>query len=138
MSIRPKQRKGEVNTAPKDTRKITGGFGEGLALKYLRARGYSIVEKNFRTPFGEIDIIAERDGCVIFLEVKTRISDHFGPPLSAITQTKKRKVIRNCLYYMKYKKILWGPCRIDVMGIKLDHELRIERMQYIKNAIELN
>jgi len=127
-----------VNTASKDTRKITGGFGEELALKYLRARGYSIVEKNFRTPFGEIDIIAERDGCVIFLEVKTRISGRFGPPLSAITRAKKQRIIKNCLYYMKSRKILWGPCRIDVIGIKLDHELRIERVQYIKNAIDLD
>jgi putative endonuclease len=121
-----------------DTRKLTGMFGEEVARKYLRSRGYSIIEKNFRTPFGEIDLIAERDGCVVFLEVKTRISDHFGPPLSAITPMKKKRVIKNCQYYLALKKILWGPCRIDVMGIKLDKDLRIEVIRYIKNAIEVN
>lgn len=127
-----------METKPKDTRKITGGFGEDLAERYLRARGYSVLEKNFRTPFGEIDLIAERDGCVVFLEVKTRISERFGPPLSAITWEKKKKVIKNCQYYLKAKKILWGPCRIDVMGIKLDNSFRVEIIKYIKNAIELN
>ena len=127
-----------MKAVPKDTRKTTGGFGEEVAAKYLRSRNYSIIEKNFRTPFGEIDLIAERDGCVVFLEVKTRISDHFGPPLSAITWAKKKRIIRNCQYYLKLKKILWGPCRIDVMGIKLDREFRIELIQYVKNAIELD
>ena len=122
----------------KDTRKLTGGFGEAVAEKYLKARGYSVIEKNFRTPFGEIDLIAERDGCVVFLEVKTRISERFGPPLSAITWQKKKKVMKNCQYYLKIKNMLWGPCRIDAMGIKLDRSYRIELMQYVKNAIELS
>ena len=119
-------------------KKLTGGFGEEVAAKYLKSRGYSIMERNFRTPFGEIDIIAERDGCVVFLEVKTRISDHFGPPLEAITWAKKRKIIQNCQYYLKCKKILWGPCRIDAMGIKLDGDRRVELIRYVKNAIEIN
>jgi putative endonuclease len=121
----------------KDTRSATGGFGEEVAEKYMKAKGYSVIEKNFRTPFGEIDLIAERDGCVVFLEVKTRISERFGPPLSAVTWEKKKRVIRNCQYYLKTKKILWGPCRIDVMGIKLDSLLRVEVIKYVKNAIEV-
>ena len=121
----------------KDKRKLTGGFGEDLAARYMEARGYSVIEKNFRTPFGEIDIIAERDGCVVFLEVKTRISERFGPPLSAVTRKKRIKVINNCQYYLKTRKILWGPCRIDVMGIKLDRSLRVEVIKHVKNAIEL-
>ncbi|HPN73032.1 MAG TPA: YraN family protein [Candidatus Omnitrophota bacterium] len=122
----------------KDKRKITGGLGEDLAEKYLRARGYSVIEKNFRTPFGEIDLIAERDGCLVFLEVKTRLSERFGPPLSAVTWEKKKRIVKNCQYYLKTRKLLWGPCRIDVMGIKLDRFLRIEVLKYVKNAIEIN
>jgi len=121
---------------PENTRKITGGFGEEIALRYMKARGYSVIEKNFRTPFGEIDLIVERDGCVVFLEVKTRISERFGPPLSAVTWKKKKRVIKNCQYYLKSRKILWGPCRIDVMGIKLDRSFRVEIIRYVKNTVE--
>lgn len=122
---------------PVDTRKYTGRLGEEEAAKYMKARGYSIIEKNFRTPFGEIDLIAERDGCLVFLEVKTRISERFGSPVSAITWAKKKKVIRNCQYYLARRKMLWGPCRIDVIGIKLNTDLRIELIRHIKNAIGL-
>ncbi len=111
-------------------------LGEEVAAKFLISRGYSIMEKNFRTPFGEIDLIAERDGCVVFLEVKTRICGRFGPPLSAITREKKRRIVKNCMYYLKMKKILWGPCRIDAMGIKLDSSMRVETIRYVKNAVE--
>lgn len=126
-----------MNNVRVDTRKHTGAFGEKVAGKYLSSKGYKVIERNFRTPFGEIDLIAERDGCVVFLEVKTRISGRFGPPLGAITAEKKKRIIKNCQYYLKAKKILWGPCRIDVMGIKLDRDLRIEVIRYVKNAIEL-
>ena len=115
----------------------TGRLGETIAAKYLRSRGFSVMEKNFRTPFGEIDIIARRDGCVSFVEVKTRGSDAFGPPLSSITEVKKRHIIKNCLYYMKLRNLCESPCRIDAIGIKLDAAGRIETLQYVRNAIEM-
>jgi putative endonuclease len=119
------------------TRQLTGRLGETIAEKYLRSRGFSILEKNFRTPFGEIDIIARRDGCVSFLEVKTRTSYSFGPPLSSITETKKKHIIRNCQYYLKLRGLCESPCRIDAIGIKLDTKGRIETLQYVENAIEI-
>jgi putative endonuclease len=119
------------------TRQSTARLGEEIAGQYLLSRGFSILEKNFRTPFGEIDIIACRDGCLSFAEVKTRTSEAFGPPLSSITETKKRHIIKNCQYYLKLRGLCESPCRIDCIGIKLSPSGRLETLRYVKNAVEL-
>ena len=75
-----------------------GKWGEAVAMEYLRTKGYAILENNFRTPFGEIDIIASVEGLIVFVEVKTRTSRTFGLPEEALTY-RKLKHMRSCAEY---------------------------------------
>jgi len=118
------------------TDRETGLLGETIAAKFLRSRGYLIIETNFFTPFGEIDLVAKKDGYTIFIEVKTRISDQFGSPLLSITRSKKRSIIKNSLCYMKRNGLIENPCRIDVISIILNDNGELKTLEHIKNAIE--
>lgn len=72
--------------------------------KYLLDRGYKILEKNYRCPLGEIDVVAEKDKRLVFLEIKTRTSGRFGLPQEAVTALKQRKLLRLAEWYLKDKK----------------------------------
>ena len=83
------------------TRKL-GLYGEDLACKYLQAKGYVILERNFRCRrFGEIDIVASKAGVLSFIEVKTRASLRYGMPAEAVTLAKQRKIYRVAQYYLQ-------------------------------------
>jgi len=73
-----------------NSRQIFGKDSESLAVKYLKKQRYKILEKNYRTPVGEIDIIAKHKGVIVFVEVKARRSDRFGDPKGAVTYKKQR------------------------------------------------
>ena len=78
-----------------------GRYGEDLACKYLQAKGYKILKRNFRCRrFGEIDIVASKAGVLSFIEVKTRCSSRYGKPAEAVTLTKQRKIYRVAQYYL--------------------------------------
>lgn len=93
-----------------------GSSGEAQAVKYLKRAGYKILKRNFKNPFGEIDIIAERDGVTAFIEVKTRLSDLFGAPSEAVTEARKRRYISGARYYFCNREI---DCtvRFDIIEI---------------------
>jgi putative endonuclease len=71
-----------------------GRDGESVALMFLKKKGYRILEKNFRTKVGEIDIIAEQDGTIVFIEVKARANHEFGHPFNALAPAKQGKIIQ--------------------------------------------
>lgn len=76
-----------------------GKKGERKARRYLWFRGWKILEKNYKNPFGEVDIIAKKKGVIAFIEVKTRLSDIFGLPNEAVTENRKRRYIMAAKYY---------------------------------------
>ena len=79
-----------------------GRYGEDLACKYLRAKGYKILKRNFRCRrFGEIDIVASKAEVLSFIEVKTRASLRYGMPAEAVTLAKQRKIYRVAQYYLQ-------------------------------------
>jgi len=99
-------------------RKINlGKTGEEIATTYLRERGLQIVARNFRDKFGEIDIIARDRGTYVFVEVKTRRSNHFGTPEEAVTTQKQRQVIRVAQSYLAKHQLFDVPTRFDVVAI---------------------
>jgi putative endonuclease len=102
---------------PNDSRKEEGKKGEERALVALKKDGYRIIEKNYRNPLGEIDIIAEEDGYLVFVEVKKRNTPKFGSPLSAVDRNKKRHIIRSAMYYLKDNRCFDKKVRFDVVGI---------------------
>lgn len=117
------------------TRQQTGKLGERIAKIFLIRRGFSILAKNFSTPFGEIDLVAEQNGYIVFFEVKTRTSERFGPPVSAITRIKQKHILKNCQYYRKRYRLYNRPCRIDVIAISLDMYGKLQVLRHVKNAI---
>jgi putative endonuclease len=96
--------------------RLLGNKGEDLAARYLRKRGYRILKRNYRSPLGEIDIIAEDRGTLVFVEVKTRAGDSFGRPLEAVGPRKQRKILDTALHYLSRLKEQ-PPARFDIVSI---------------------
>ncbi len=117
--------------------KMIGIRGERAAEKYLRSNGYSIINRNVFTPFGEIDLVVIDGNFLVFVEVKTRTSTKYGCPLSAIDALKKKHITKNCRFYLTKYKLWEHPARIDAIGIELDDRLKLKKLEHIKNAIEL-
>ena len=97
----------------------TARFGEEIACKFLKGKGYSIVEKNFRKGFGELDIVAIYKNTLIFAEVKTRTTTLFGGAKEAITSYKLSKLIKTAKYYKMTHSNLPEAMRIDAVLISL-------------------
>ncbi|MCM8804856.1 MAG: YraN family protein [Candidatus Omnitrophica bacterium] len=103
-----------------------GKIGEEKAIKFLKNNGYEIIERNYKTKIGEIDIIARKKREIIFIEVKTRSSDNFGMPEEAVNEKKLKKIEKVGNIYLKRKK-LDLPYRFEVLSIiKEGKDLKIE------------
>lgn len=114
-------------------RKSLGEQGEKTALRFLRRKKYQILERNFSSPLGEIDIIGKKEGTIRFIEVKTRSSSDYGPPETAVTQQKQNKLRKVALSYLKMKK-LEENCRFDVVSILTNSEGNIKNIELIEDA----
>lgn len=112
--------------------KNPGKYGEDLAVKFLQDQGYKILARNFRSHFGEIDIIGLDGGILVFIEVKTRWNEAFGLPEEAITPRKIRSIARTGDYYKLLNPQLPGSLRIDAVVIEID-EQKLKRIELIKN-----
>ena len=99
------------------TKKEIGAEGEDLAVKTLKKSGYRIIQKNYRTRFGEIDIVAEDKDCLVFVEVKRRSTGAYGTSFDAVGNRKKAHIIRTAQYYLKEFKCEDRKTRFDVVGI---------------------
>ena len=119
-------------------RKLTGASGERIASGFLRKLGYRILESNFRTPFGEIDIVARLRRVIVFVEVKSRTTSSFGPPYLSVTKIKERHIIKNALFYLKRRRIINAYWRIDIVSVKLNYDRKLESIELIENAVEDN
>jgi len=100
-----------------DPRQQLGKHGESVAIKHLKKNGYRILERNYRSDLGEIDIIARDKDTLVFIEVKTRKSHRFGDPKSAITPKKQRKISMVALGYLKATRQEGARARFDVVAI---------------------
>ena len=109
----------------------TGSEYEGLAAKWLEGHGYQIVERNYRCRQGEIDLIAEKDGYLVFVEVKYRRDDKMGNPKEAVNRKKQKKISMTASYYlMRECGRMDIPCRFDVAAVLG------EQIEVVKNAFE--
>lgn len=99
-------------------RKELGHLGEQAAARYLEERGYQILERNHRTPFGELDLIARFQRQLVFVEVKTRRGKGFGSPAEAITRKKQQRLRRAGSVYSQDAG--WrGPLRFDAVEVRM-------------------
>jgi putative endonuclease len=116
--------------------KELGKKGEEKALRFLKKRGYRIIEKNYVCKMGEMDIIARDKDTLVFIEVKTRTSTEFGPPQLAVNLSKQRQLSKVALNYLKEKHLEDPKARFDVVAILL--EQKKEEIELIKDAFDLN
>ncbi len=100
-----------------DDRRRFAAFCEDLAEDHLRRRGYEILARNFRSRFGEIDIIARLRGELVFVEVKGKRSREYGAPAEMVGPKKTDRLIRTALCYMGSGRGRKGACRFDVLAV---------------------
>jgi putative endonuclease len=116
--------------------KLLGIIGEVIASDFLKQKGYRILENNYTTPFGEVDIIAKDGDYTVFIEVKTRATASLGPPSLSITWAKEKSIIKNALCYLKKFGLVYSYWRIDVVSVKLGEDHKVEHIELIRNAVE--
>ncbi|ERJ92864.1 TIGR00252 family protein [Selenomonas sp. oral taxon 892 str. F0426] len=97
--------------------KILGDQGESYAAQYLLRKGYRILTRNYRTKVGEIDIIADDHGTLVFIEVKTRSSLRYGTPAEAVHYRKQQKIIQTAYWYLRMNHMENSFCRFDILEI---------------------
>lgn len=112
-----------------------GNNGESIAARHLKKKGYRILEQNYRTSLGEIDIIAADRDTIVFVEVKARQSNRFGNPKWAVTPRKQRKISMVALHYLKSTKQDQVKARFDVVSISVSGGT--PGIELVKNAFEL-
>lgn len=102
----------------KTPRQALGRWGETLAADFLVQKGYSILERNVRTPYGELDLVARQGKVLVFVEVKTRSSRAFGLPEEAVTSRKQAHLLAAAQHYLQDHPALEGDWRVDVIAIE--------------------
>ena len=117
-----------MQNSPQDFRKkVLGRNAEELTAKYLKKQGYKVLERNYKTPYGEADIVAFKDGTYCFVEVKARESDAFGLPTEAVDARKRERYRKIAAYFCMTKKTE-VPIRFDISSV-FEGEL-----EYFENA----
>ena len=96
---------------------MTGKRGEEVACEALERRGHTILARRYRTRFGEIDIVSENAGTIVFTEVKARRTNRYGTAAEQIPVWKQRRIAAMALDYLAYSRRLNDPCRFDVVAI---------------------
>ncbi|MDD5953113.1 MAG: YraN family protein [Oscillospiraceae bacterium] len=116
----------------------SGKLGEGYTADFLRRKGCTILERNYHSRYGEIDIIAQRGQYILFVEVKTRREGSMVDPLEAVTKEKRRRIIQTSLCYLEaHPEFALLSCRFDVAGLTTSRDgSRIKRLRYVINAFE--
>ena len=105
-----------------DRRQSLGELGETLACEELRRRGYAILERRYRTRYGEIDIVARHGDVLVFVEVKARVGEAFGSGAEAVTGFKQRRVARMAADFLTRRRLQDRPCRFAVVSVAVGGE----------------
>lgn len=131
-------RKLQTNPSPKQNNLSTGSHGEDIAVKYLTHKGYRIIDRNFRAPYGEIDIVATRPtGVLSFIEVKCRMGDRLGKPYELVTSEKRRRLSKVIQLYLLKNKLMQSKLAFEVISIILKIDRTVEKIQHFEN-VEMN
>lgn len=128
------------NSSDKNTAVSIGQKGEETAVKILKKQGYKIIERNFRTKMGEIDIIAMDGEYTCFVEVRLRKNNDYGSPADTIDARKRRRIMNTAKYYAQKKRIYDSPMRFDAVLINADsfgEELSNINVEVIRDAFRL-
>lgn len=114
--------------------KDIGSYGEDLAFDYLNKINYKFLIRNFRTRNGEIDLIFKDSDIIVFIEVKSRYSYHFGLPCESVTYFKQKQIFNISKYYLYKYKLVNYNCRYDVIEIYFNNNDNTYFIEHIKDA----
>jgi putative endonuclease len=128
------RKKGACNPI-RGARQGLGRTGERLAADKLISCGYHILERNFRCRYGEIDLVAEDEHDLVFVEVKTRRGDAYGRPEEAVTPRKQRKIIEVAGYYLDLHECWERSWRVDVVAVQLSAGGKLEEIRHYQHAL---
>ena len=120
-----------------DARRRLGARGEQLAARHLKSSGYTILERNYRSSSGEIDIVAEKDRVLVFVEVRTKRTTAFGSPEESITARKRATLEAVAIEYLQEHESIDTDWRIDVVAIRMPGGDGRPKVHVIENAVEL-
>ena len=113
-----------------------GKFGEDIAIKYLENHGYKILERNYRKPWGEIDVVAQQSDELVFVEVKTQNQGFEWRPEENVTRHKKRQLSKIINTYLKEHRVYSEiDFRVDVLGIIINDKTETAQVEHIQNII---
>lgn len=115
-------------------RKDLGALGEQLGVTYLQEHGFLVIDRNFTTHWGELDLIAKKDKCVYFVEVKTKIGDKKGKPYEAVTYRKLQNLKRSINMYLLKNDYKTYKLSICVLSIELNPDKSVKEMKFFENV----
>lgn len=98
-------------------KRFVGSGGEAVAAGYMKKLGHKVLARNFRCPAGEIDLVCEKKRKIVFVEVKSRTSKDFGEPEEAVTEAKKRKILKVAEWYLAENCLEGREVRLDVISV---------------------
>ncbi len=127
MSARPRRRTPQQKL---------GAAIEALVAQHLQARGYALLARNWRCPHGELDLVAQRDDTITFIEVRARRSEAFGAPEESLTPRKRAALIAAAQAFLEAHALSERAWQIDLVAVTLDARGRIVRMEHIPCAVE--
>jgi TIGR00252 family protein len=112
--------------------RLKGRSGEEIAAEYLKKHGYEILDKNFTTEIGEIDIVAAHGGYIVFVEVKARLNDKYGFAADSVDYHKRKKINQVASQYIKKFRLFDCAVRFDVIEVYTEDR----RVEHIINAFD--
>lgn len=113
-----------------------GNAGEREAARFLRRLGYRVIARRYRTPLGELDLVARDGKCIVFVEVKTRRSSEAGQPFEAVDRRKQQQLTKLALAFLKRRGWLEQPARFDVISIVWPEAANAPEITHYRNAFE--
>ena len=116
------------------TRIGLGKRGEQLAAEFYIREGYRILEQNFRSPIGEVDLIVEKSGLLVFVEVKSRSSELFGEGYEAVNKAKQARLRRLATLYLRQTRLSYSGIRFDVVSLLITREGELIKLKHFSAA----
>lgn len=117
-------------------RRQVGLAGEEAARFYLEKQGYKVIERNYRCPLGELDLIALDERTTVIIEIRAKTGLSYGSPEESITADKGRRLLRLAQYYLKSKSKTDAPSRIDLVAVMLNNnDLTVKSINHIKGIL---
>ena len=119
------------------SRQRVGEQGEWLARRHLESNGYAILDTNYRATSGELDLVAEKGGTLVFVEVRTRTGAALGTPEESVTRAKREHLVAAAHEYLQAHDAEAREWRIDVVAVEIGPGGRVKRLEVVENAVEL-